>query len=409
LAAEWSSDLALSLSFGLGLNMVSKALVTWLASFRNFMWEQDRQRFTHFLSLIVQGVSKVGMLVIIGFMFLPEWPRPDRDLPAAQRCGFDPVYPMCTSILKCDTALDPNCCSWTLLCLAGRLEQRQRKTLFEKSIYGAFVVTPYVRICVKVIIPWAASWCVAHSSDAPAHAQVLGSLPYRGRCCCFLRRLLAPLFGCCRFLRRFLALLFHLDRRNVGGLGYLVHGWPFEPPVLVNADDPAVVAQGRLAPCQECRQSLIREALDQVARKPFDPHDELLEIKMHVLFLTMFAPIMPEGVWQSLLARFLEVQFKGTKHFFVRRRCWPDSASVLQTVQGKFMKLAIVIATMWHSGLVLVSYNPNLARWSATHIAFAWFVAIVVVLCLVNVLSMCFRRSVTPSRPETSSHELTPM
>jgi len=136
----------------------------------------------------------------------------------------------------------------------------------------------------------------------------------------------------------------------------------------------------------------LRSSLLQVARKEFEPFAELLELKMNFLFVLFFAPIMPFGLLPTLIARILEVRFKSTKLFFVRRRCWPSPAEILHTTQRTFSECAVALAVAWHVGLVLVTYNRDVASLGAGRIIGIWLGAAAGANLLLAALSFLLRR-----------------
>jgi len=187
--------------------------------------------------------------------------------------------------------------------------------------------------------------------------------------------------------------------------------------------DAAAAAEGLLSRVEEGGQSeevaevesaLLRRSLVQVTRKPFEPLDELLEIKMNFLFVAMFAPIMPIGIVPTLIARLAEVRFKATKLLWVRRRCWPGASAVLHKTQDIFTHAVVAVATIWHTGLVLVAYNPVLDTWSAGVTVCIWMATAACVFGLIYGLSLvfahapgCKRRRLSedasPARPQKAS------
>jgi len=180
---------------------------------------------------------------------------------------------------------------------------------------------------------------------------------------------------------RILAIIFKFDGEQVGGLiGYICRGWPFgtlhqimpSEKIQADAGSPGV-------PRRKEAGKMIQGALEQVARKEFEPLDELLEIKMNFLFVTFFAPIMPIGLLPTLAARLLRVRSKATKLFFLRRRCWPHESNLLHQTQEHFNLIVANVTVVWYTGLVVVSYNPFISEWEAWKTLLVWFLAWVAV------------------------------
>lgn len=111
----------------------------------------------------------------------------------------------------------------------------------------------------------------------------------------------------------------------------------------------------------------VKIALKQLARKQFEPVDELREVKMNLLWIMFFAPVMPLGIFTTLIARFIEVKTDLYKLLYIRRRAFPDdddSEKVLeQTTQNAFVRAAVCAGAGWSAGLTLITYNDELWTW----------------------------------------------
>jgi len=196
-------------------------------------------------------------------------------------------------------------------------------------------MAPFVGILVKVIIP-----CVADRLDRFARNTY---------CCC---RCCDTIFD--GFFRIF-ALIFTHDGGSVKCLEYIWRGWPFSE--LKVKPHPEKVADEQELTC--------KIALRQSISKPFEPLDELLELKLNFLWVLFFSPLMPMGVLPTLVSRLLEVRAKLTKLLFVRRRIFPNSArsSIMHDSQYCFVCVVVVFAVFWYLILALVTYNDNLYEW----------------------------------------------
>jgi hypothetical protein len=220
--------------------------------------------------------------------------------------------------------------------------------------------------------------------------------------------------GCAGPFVRILSLIFHLDGDNVGGCGYVTRGYPFGPfrkletsdnnqeedaanlveqagsPKSGDDDDSSRLPMSRGGSMGHKTtkiakgDTLLRNALNQVVRKEFEPLDELLDLKMSFLFVTFFAPIMPIGLIPTVVARLLELRMKLTKMCFVRRRPWPEDDKLLQRTQEGFTRMASGVAVYWHVGLVIVSYNRHLHEWPLWMTFAIWVAVSTTILVLGN-------------------------
>jgi len=110
-------------------------------------------------------------------------------------------------------------------------------------------------------------------------------------------------------------------------------------------------------------EGFIRKALQQSALKPFEPLDELLELKLSFLWVLLFAPILPLGVIPTLAARLVECHSDLSKLLFVRRRTFPAAAQVCHATQKTFVAGSCIFAALWSVGLSLITYNDDLYLW----------------------------------------------
>jgi len=129
-----------------------------------------------------------------------------------------------------------------------------------------------------------------------------------------------------------------------------------------------------------------------VSRKEFEPLDELLDTRLSVLFVTFCSPVLPIGLVTTLLAWLLETHFKATKLLYIRRRCWPGTAQSLLWTQGVFAHVTVVLAVWWHTGLAMVTYNPNLFEWGICTVSGVWGGATLIVTAVLYVMSWQIRK-----------------
>lgn len=390
--AEVSSDILMAILFDVTLCELSKVLASCLVRLRNYRLLYDARWAKVMLSLIIEVFSKVGLFIIIGFIFLPRWSKTlDREMVEAElgelpwapevsanatspwrnfvpvHCAGLPDYELCRAIGHCSPK-DAGCCAGTLLCVAQMLDYPRRRVLFEKSVKGPFCVAPFVRILITVLLPWVVGkldeFVTVDSRDELSDEE--NEAKTQSVCCRCCRATFSPIV-------RILSLIFNLTGGNVGGCRYIYHGWPFGMVQVSDTESPTALKgeDGPGSPCVSADR-VLKGALDQVALKMFDPLDELLELKMNFIFVCFFAPIMPSGLLPTIIARLLEVRTKATKLFFVRRRQWPDEARLLHDTQDCFARIAATLAVFWHVGLFLVSYNDMILEWGKKFTVFLW-------------------------------------
>lgn len=319
---EVSSDILLAIVFE-GLLALSRAMGTFVANMQNLEWMHDYEYAVEMHSVALEALGKVGSLAILAFVFVPQWVNDEAGDMAAD----------CSDLLSVRLVGKAS-----FSCLRRRLPLQRRRWIFQRSLKGPFCVGPFVAILVKVIVPWV--------------ADRLELLARQTRCC--LRRFKS--LG--DALARILALIFAYDGDNVGFARFVVGGWPFRECVRIPEGSPHHIVTRF-----ENADVLLGSALEQAAKKPFDPLDELLEVKLNFLWVVFFAPIMPWGIFPTLLARFLEVHSDLTKMLFVRRRVFPRSDGVLRATQRSFALGTMVAATVWYLMLSLVTYNDHLWVW----------------------------------------------
>jgi len=286
-----------------------------------------------------------------------------------------------------------------LLCLAHQLPVRDRQFLFERSVRGPFVVGPFVRIIVTVVIP-AVAGLLEHiaSSDEKETSTPEQQGPKRN--CCF-----RCLQGGFLSVARILGLIFHKDAGNVGGVGMLLKGkQAFGPWTNVCGSCPNGTSRSATveAKAEGEEVKLLQSAVEQVGRKKFEARSELLEIKLSFLFVLFFAPVMPLGIFSTLVARLVEIRFKAVKLLFVRRRDWPEDTKTLHRTQGDFAQGAVVVAVLWHTGLATVSYHIRDFEGTLHSGFLAWLVSFVLVAPLTWLLGGAISRLIRYTKTKMS-------
>lgn len=132
LLADIGVDILLALVFMVGLGEACKALSYQLARVWNFRLMRTRYSFQSLVSLIIEVLGKVGIFVILGFIFLPSWSEEalnGSDQLPSEICPGSFDYDLCRAVSGCNTTY---CCSGTLSCARQMLPFSLRRGLFER-------------------------------------------------------------------------------------------------------------------------------------------------------------------------------------------------------------------------------------------------------------------------------------
>ncbi|CAE7279992.1 unnamed protein product, partial [Symbiodinium necroappetens] len=200
---------------------------------------------------------------------------------------------------------------------------------------------------------------------------------------------------CCGFLRglgRLVAFIFLLDGA-VLGLPYIWRGFPFKAPKIIqeNVEELGLEEEGEEngKDAKEAKEMLyltdkdhpqgatviggLFGPLDQRLLRPMDPLDELKLLKLNFLVMVLFAPINPIGVIFQMLARQLDLHSRLPKLLMVRRRGFPTDNRLAHASQNLFGLMILPVAALWHTGLSLVSANPDLHTQPHGIVVIVWF------------------------------------
>eukprot|EP00438_Fugacium_kawagutii_P013964 Skav202192 [mRNA] locus=scaffold191:13755:17530:- [translate_table: standard] len=350
-------DILLALVFIVALGEACKAISFQLARVWNFRLMRNRQKFQALVDLCIEVMAKVGVFVILGFVFLPSWSESSVEgssqLPE-EACATYIDYEVCRSIFGCDGS-NPYCCSGTLSCARQMLPFSARRGLFENWLAGPFIVAPFVDLIPAVLAPMLA--------DRLADLADEGATSRAGRCCCFA----------CGWLARFLAFIFILDG-EVTGLRYVCLGKTFRETTiekLTLQESPEAPSEDHPEGKEEDMEA-VEGALEQVTERELIAMDEIKELKLNFLFVLLFAPLKPLLVLPTLLARVIEVRAKLQKVFLIRRRNVPRDARLIHGPQEAFIVFSLIISCFWHFGLVFMAYNTELPSWSFGSVLGVW-------------------------------------
>eukprot|EP00439_Symbiodinium_sp_Y106_P061208 s1840_g9.t1 len=342
-------DILLALTLNVATGELCKAFAYRIAKTWNFRSMILRQFVEHFTAITIDIVATIGMFSYLAFAFLPEW---ETTTPTewwdSSGCDIFWDFQACRALRGCD-ADDQSCCSGTLFCA-------RRREVFEAWLGGLFVVAPFVEILMLFIVPLLAYLIHVH---------------------CELDR-----------LGRLVAFIFLLDGA-VLGLPYIWRGFPFKAPKIIQENVEELEVGEDSGDAKEAKEMLyltdkdhpqgattiggLFGPLDQRLLRPMDPLDELKLLKLNFLVMVLFAPINPIGVIFQMLARQLDLHSRLPKLLMVRRRGFPTDNRLAHASQNLFGLMILPVAALWHTGLSLVSANPDLHTEAHGIVVIVWF------------------------------------
>merc|ERR1712107_106272 len=144
---------------------------------------------------------------------------------------------------------------------------------------------------------------------------------------------------------RLTAVIFTYDCGPVGGLSHVFRGFPFTP-----------------LPADTVDREKLMSALAQGIVKPFEVANEIMELEMSFLWISLFIPILPHGLFFTMLAKQVECATDITKLLYVRRRPVPVQDTGLRREMNTFASCVAIASIGWTIGLSLITYNPDLWR-----------------------------------------------
>lgn len=415
-------DILMALLIAVATGELCKAFARQIAKNWNFHSMILRLFVEHFMAISIDMVATIGVFAYLAFSFLPEWEEtPETEWWDSAGCVDFWDFQVCQALRSCAPD-DPVCCAGTLFCARSKLSFHQRWDLFEAWLGGLFVVAPFVEVLMEFIVPLVAYVIYAQVQISRGGSDAEEDRKRAGACCC----------RCLQGLGRLLAFIFVLDG-GVLGLRYIFEGFPFRPPKIIEqmtskAFGPlclvcsremewtgAETSDGRGWTCRHhdvCRSSSANKGpyrwhckkchidicedchpqgatmvyglfgpLDQRLLRQMEPLSELKLVKMNFLILVMFAPMNPIGLIPQMFARQLDLRSRLPKLLMVRRRNFPDDNRLAHTSQTMFCLLILPLVSIWHTGLTLVSANPEL-HMRQSEILFAWLSAALAVALL---------------------------
>lgn len=386
LLADIGVDLLMAIIFMALLGEVCKLVAIALVNLRNFEEMLDRKVMEDLLSLLIEGLGKVGFFMILAFSFLPSWDY-DLDIPAGtipdvpNICQTEVDYRFCHAML-CQGSSSTLCCSGTIFCAAKILPFEKRRSLFDNWLNGPFVVGGFVDLLPQIILPMfiravAGISQRVYSSDSDlADTAPQGSggiLSLFCRCCCC----------CCSPIMRLLACIFMLDGPVIGCCRFISFGQPFGPlkqieerksshwpipsfkvkgtaPMRLITKQLQAEAEKRKKEAFEQDTFREKEALHQAMLKEFNTVECLKESKMNFLFVAMFAPLKPLGVVFLLVAQIIRLHTRMPKLFLLSRRSFPRVDDRPHKGHETFIKVVVMFLSFWFVGLAAISYNREL-------------------------------------------------
>jgi len=266
------------------------------------------------ISTALEIFGKIGLFVILALYFVPKWVANEGS--ANVDCSHMWGHAIFGE-------------SW-LRCLHSKITVEERRVLFRDAMVGPLVVAPILETLFKSIIPY----LVEQLDTYVRHSDVTFG------------------FGFCAACRdqvaRLLALIFAYNRKAVGGFGFVVHGWPFKAPkhaVWTDYDKQAALVH--------------HPALQQGIRREFDPLLELLFLKLSWVWMLFFIPVVPWGVFPTLLGWLLEARIKLRSVLLTRRRPFPKGAVLAHKTTVAFMGSVLILSVPWWALLCWLTFDDT--------------------------------------------------
>jgi len=320
-------------------------LAEWVASLRNYRYVSDHKVLVGLLRLALDAFEKIGFMSVIAFSFVPQWEDPSshiRESHARVACDLDAGH----SIFQC---------------LQLNLPLERRQWVFRRLLRGPFVVAPFIRILMHVIVPfvvWQLHKFVEHRRKT--------------HCRCFGRTLRPTIL-------RIAGIIFAYDAEHTGFWLFLKEGYPysFSPSAAVMLQTSSPPASGpdqvvftktmvdrvgspSLSGGKGDPKLLVEEAISQGILKDFDPEAALLELKLNFLWVLFFAPIMPEGILPTLLASVLRHKLRLVELLHMKKPPNFEHDKAARRLQCIFIVMVVSGNIAWTSALSLITYNSDL-------------------------------------------------
>jgi len=355
-----------------GMKGLANAFGDFAASWYNFEYTIDRQLLANTYAVWLQCVNQCAPLMIYGLLFVTPWPgSAHEDSPANANAD-------CSDLLTFNIVGQSS-----FFCLSRRIGADRRRHVYRNMLTGPLLVSPFVRLIMTVYLPMLLRRLNYYQVSDPTPVPGLRRLM-------FLRRLWGA-------LARLLGLIFVFDGESVGGIKFVTVGDPFVVSPAEEAaggeagteklepEAPGAQARGdsgRLAPQDSeplvsqvsqgthswklrggTEEILLRDTLQEVKLREFDVEKEIVEMQIVLVFVVMFAPIAPEGVFTMLLGRIIESKLELSKLLFVKRRPFPDQGgSVIEMHKGvrMFLFVLICVKVLWSLALTFMMYPKDL-------------------------------------------------
>jgi len=322
----WAADTGLDILLALLLEFLyslNKPLATSVADSMNFEFESDRLLCQTLVERWLRTGQTLGYVGTLAFFFVPQW----EELPEGAGLRHDEVL-----LVDCsDLAFGEK----DFRCFQRRLDVYTRRLLLQKFLNGPLVFAPFVGIMKNTILPGLLTRLdsIANKTDGPA----------------LLIRLFCAIPRC---IIRILAVVLVYDGDLPGCLlGSGTVKWYSGNPFQVDEDNP--------------ERDKLNAALKQIVLKPFKVEQELIEIEMSFVWMTLFVPLKPVGVVATLIAKIVECHSDMAKLLKTRRRPTPESDFNLRGEMNTFLLCIAVVNIGWSAGLSLITYNDDLFKYSA--------------------------------------------
>jgi len=262
------------------------------------------------VGVTLEVLGKVGTFVFLGLVFVPKWVESE----GTRRTNCNHMF---------GHAVFGE--SW-FLCLHRQITVHERRQIFEDTMIGPLVVAPILIVTFRVFLPY-----VTYKLD---------KLSRRTVCC------VEFCDSICDAVIRFFSYLFVYDKSFVGGLAFISQGWPF---AAANGSDEHI-------------DPIARHALQQGAKKPFDPIHDVFFLKLSWLWMLFFLPVLPWGIFPTVVIWILEANNKLDEIMLVHRRSFPERARLIHPTLINFLNIVFVLAILWWAALLLLTYNDSSYR-----------------------------------------------
>lgn len=271
------------------LLLVSKLTAHSLISVYRFQTGEQKAFAVVTVIFLLEVVGKVGFISVLGLGFVPTW--------------TNRVDGSCTE--NWDYIIMGE---WSLGCLKATIPYSVRLTILESAMKGPMLVSGFVGILVKTLLPIVLDQWRRCSFGTEATGDGGGCCCHRWRRHRLVRIFLAPP----DFVLRVCMLIFQVDGGAVGGLRFSLF-WPPRLLITANQNSGSISTPNSMshspsmqeaAVAAACRATTARAAAERSRlwsvllegqRKEHEPFDEYIMLMLHFLWAACFAIVWPLG------------------------------------------------------------------------------------------------------------------